>query len=58
MGRKAKLKQIRHSAQPSPQPKINFDPNEFVERLEKQGYQLDRIERCPEVTNHRVEPQM
>ncbi len=58
MGRKAKLKQVRHSAQPSPQPETNSDPNEFVEQLEKQGYQLERVERCPEVPNQRVEPQM
>ncbi|MBD2744720.1 hypothetical protein [Coleofasciculus sp. FACHB-1120] len=58
MGRKAKLKQIRQSAQPSPQSETNSDPNEFVEQLEKQGYQLGRIERCPEVPNRRVKPQM
>ncbi|MBD1836618.1 hypothetical protein H6F78_00025 [Coleofasciculus sp. FACHB-64] len=58
MGRKAKLKKIRQLTQPSPQSETNSDPNEFVERLEKQGYQLERVERCPEVPNHRVEPQM
>ncbi len=58
MGRKAKLKKIRQLKQPLPQSETHSDPNEFVERLEKQGYQLGRIERCPEVPNQRVEPQM
>ncbi|MBE9127329.1 MULTISPECIES: hypothetical protein [unclassified Coleofasciculus] len=60
MGRKAKLKKIRRemaSQEPS-EPEVNSEPTNFVNQLEKQGYQLDQAERCPELPEQRKNPQL
>ena len=65
MGRKAKLKQIRRkvrskvSLSPPPFPEEDSDPTEFIEPLERQGYQLHKIEkRCPELPDRSTKPQV
>ncbi|HEY9873218.1 MAG TPA: hypothetical protein V6D12_07265 [Candidatus Obscuribacterales bacterium] len=55
MGRNAKLKKIRReaSSQPElsnqPQSQPDLDPTQFVQELERQGYQLKKVEHCPEI---------
>ena len=63
MGRKAKLKQARRegkkkSSSLSAKSKQNDNLNEFVQQIEKQGYQLQKIERSPEIPEHKIEPKL
>jgi len=64
MGRKAKLKKVRREAPPDdalvPQPEIEIDrdPTKFVQQLEKQGYNLQQVERSPELPSRQQKPQL
>ena len=61
MGRKANLKKIRRqkvSQVLALSDLVADDATEFVKRLEKQGYQLDRRQNCPELPNSKPKPQV
>ena len=61
MGRKAKLKKIRQEKKQSlseSQRIPKADSNQFIQELERQGYQLKRIERSPEIPEKRREPEV
>ena len=61
MGRKANLKKIRRqkaSQVLESSDLVADDPTEFVKRLEKQGYQLDHRQSCPELPNSKPKPQV
>ena len=58
MGKKAKLKKLRRELKATPNTKTNSSPTQFVEELDRLGYQLDRIKRSPEVPNKQIEPQL
>ena len=61
MGRKAKLKQTRQAKKkslPEPQMVEKADPNQFIQQLERQGYQLKQIKRSPEIPEKRREPEV
>ena len=55
MGRKAKLKKARRDASSDeaslsqPEMQADSNPTEFVRQLEKQGYNLQQVERSPEL---------
>ncbi len=61
MGRKAKLKKIRKETVENPTSSDLTqadDPTKFVQQLRKQGYNLQQIQRSPELPNQKVEPQI
>lgn len=63
MGRKAKIKQQKRLAsenQSSEQTKpiTEFDRTEFVQQLKVQGYNLEQIQRSPEIPENRPKPQL
>ncbi len=58
MGRKAKLKKLRREIKANPPTETSAKSTHFVDRLGKLGYQLDQIERSPEVPNQKIEPQL
>ena len=60
MGRKANLKKIRRQKAPRflVSDSVADEPTEFVKRLEKQGYQLNRRQNCPELPNFKPKPQV
>ncbi|HEY9813763.1 MAG TPA: hypothetical protein V6D31_09535 [Candidatus Sericytochromatia bacterium] len=61
MGRKAKLKKIRKETV-EPPTSLDLtqadDPTKFVQQLGKQGYNLQQIQRSPELPNQKVDPQV
>ena len=57
MGRKAKLKKQRHQNKLA-NSSSETQPQNFIKRIEKEGYRLDRIERSPEIPRDDVEPQV
>ncbi len=50
MGKKAKSKKQRQKKQPKKQ--------DFIQRVEKEGYRFEKIERSPEIPKENVEPQV
>jgi hypothetical protein len=58
MGRQARLKKIRHEVEANPEASPNVDPAQFVKQLKQQGYNLQQIERSPELPNDNPEPQL
>lgn len=56
MGRKAKLKKQRRQGKLANSSEAQ--PKNFIKRVEKEGYRLDRITRSPEVPRDDVEPQV
>ena len=50
MGKKAKLKKQRQKIHPKKQ--------DFIQRVEKEGYRFENIERSPEIPKENVEPQV
>ena len=53
MGKQSKLKQKRQDLKQNPSqplpPEVDQDPTHFVDKMEKQGYQLKQANRCPDV---------
>ena len=58
MGKKAKLKKLRRELKANPNTKTNSAPTQFVEELDRLGYQLEKIKRSPEVPNKHIEPRL
>ena len=58
MGRKSKIKQARKQKAQQPTSEVAQDSNSFVEQLGKQGYQLNNIQRSPELPNKKIDPQI
>lgn len=63
MGRKAKLKQQKRQANEKAlsektKPVADFDRTEFVQELKMQGYNLEQIQRSPEIPENRPKPQL
>ena len=58
MGRKAKLKKIRK--QENYQKKTTSQPQKdnFINEIERQGYQFDRIQESPEIPEEKKDPQV
>ncbi len=56
MGRKAKLKKQRRQGKLANSSEAQ--PKNFIKRVEKEGYRLNRITRSPEVPRDDVEPQV
>ena len=61
MHKKQNLKKIRKEAVEHPT-LSDFtqadDPTKFVQQLRKQGYNLQQIQRSPELPNQKVDPQV
>lgn len=57
MGRQAKLKKIRKEAGVSDRSN-NCDPNNFIDDLERRGYQLKQIQRSPDLPDNKIEPKI
>ena len=63
MGRKAKLKKQRREQQLDPNylpPQTVSQPKkqDFIRRVEKEGYHFEQIERSPEIPQENIEPQI
>ena len=58
MGKKAKLKKLRRELKVNPPTEKSPPPTRFVEQLNKLGYQLEQIERSPDVPAENIEPQL
>lgn len=58
MGKKAKLKKLRRELKANPETKKTASPTQFVEELNQLGYQLEQIERSPELPNKHIEPSL
>jgi hypothetical protein len=68
MGKKAKLKKMRQQGKAVTQPTKEYQQTEFVEQLEKMGYQLqidpklqpqtNRGNISPEIPQPKIEPQL
>lgn len=63
MGRKAKLKKQRRAKQIdpnylAPQPGLQPKKQDFIRRVEKEGYRFEQIERSPEIPKENIEPQI
>ena len=58
MGKRAKLKKLRRERKENPPTEKNTSPTHFVKQLNKLGYQLDEIERSPDVPTEKIEPQL
>ncbi|MDT9177805.1 MAG: hypothetical protein P5702_09635 [Limnospira sp. PMC 1291.21] len=64
MGRKAKLKHLRKQQQTNPTAdtqnsgEVEADPTHFVDELKHQGYDLKVSDRCPEIPEKIVNPQI
>ena len=58
MGRKAKLKKLRRELTTNPATEKPSSSTQFVEHLNKLGYQLKDIKRSPEVPKQNIEPQL
>ncbi|HEY9850082.1 MAG TPA: hypothetical protein V6D28_11525 [Leptolyngbyaceae cyanobacterium] len=63
MGRKAKIKQQKRLASENrsseqTKPIAEFDRTEFVQQLKVQGYNLEQIQRSPEIPENRPKPQL
>lgn len=58
MGKKAKIKKIRKESAKISETNNQYESTQFVEQLTKLGYQLEQIERSPEVPTEKTEPQL
>ncbi len=58
MGKKAKIKKIRKKSSKISATNNKYEPTQFVKQLTKLGYQLEQIERSPEVPTEKTEPQL
>ena len=58
MGKKAKLKKLRRELKANPSTEKPSSSTQFVEQLNKLGYQLERTTRSPEVPTKNIEPQL
>ena len=58
MGRKAKLKKLRRKLTVATSTKQSLSSTQFVDQLSKLGYQLEQIERSPEVPVEKIKPQL
>ncbi len=58
MGKKAKLKKLRRELKANPKTEKPPSPTRFVEQLNQLGYQLEQIERSPDVPTENIEPQL
>lgn len=63
MGRKAKLKKQRRAKQTDPnylppQPKSQPKKQDFIRRVEKEGYRFEQIERSPDIPRENIEPEI
>ena len=58
MGKKAKLKKMRRELKMNPQQQESLPSTQFVKHLNKLGYQLEQIERSPDVPTEKIEPQL
>lgn len=57
MGKQAKLKHKKKAAVTSSQPQKS-DPNQFIQDIEKCGYQLKQIQHSPVIPETKIEPQV
>ena len=55
MGKKAKLKQTRREQKPLEQ---EIKPTHFVKDLQRQGYELEQVNRSPEIPQEKIYPQI
>ena len=58
MGKKAKLKKQRRLASKNQQKASPSKKQDFIQRVEKEGYRFEKIERSPEIPKENVEPQV
>ena len=58
MGKKAKLKKLRRELKTNPATEKPFQSTQFVEQFTKLGYQLEQIERSPDVPSKKIEPKL
>lgn len=68
MGRKAKIKKIRHNIKDNQKHEQSYDSTQFVQQFERLGYQLhldpksqpktNRGNISPELPEDRIEPQL
>ncbi|MBE9166888.1 hypothetical protein IQ238_04840 [Pleurocapsales cyanobacterium LEGE 06147] len=58
MGKKAKIKKRRKESSKTSESNNKYESTQFVKQLTKLGYQLEQIERSPEVPAERTEPQL
>jgi hypothetical protein len=58
MGKKARIKKIRKESSKISPTNNQYESTQFVEQLTKLGYQLEQIERSPEVPIDKTEPQL
>ena len=58
MGRKAKLKKLRREFTAATSTQQSLSSTQFVDQLSKLGYQLEQIERSPEVPVEKIKPQL
>ncbi len=58
MGRKAKLKKQRRLDPSTQQKGSRKKKSDFIQRVEKEGYRFENIERSPEIPKENIEPQI
>ena len=58
MGKKAKLKKLRRELKANPVTETSSASTQFVEQLNKLGYQLEQTERSPDVPAKHIEPKL
>ena len=56
MGKKAKIRKQKH-LDPKTGSKKN-DPNQFIQQIERQGYNFKKIEHAPDLPDDKIEPQV
>lgn len=58
MGKQARLKKIRQDSSGQPQPPSPTEPTQFVKQIQRQGYNLQQVQRSPELPDNNPEPQV
>ncbi len=58
MGRKAKLKKIRKQEGYLKKTDLKKDKNNFINEIERQGYQFNKSLEGPEVPTKKIDPQV
>jgi hypothetical protein len=56
MGKKAKIRKQKHL-----NPETEFkqtDPNQFIQQIERQGYNFKKITQAPDLPENKIEPQI
>jgi hypothetical protein len=58
MGKKSRLKKIRKESSSTDNQSKQLDSTQFVEQLEKLGYQFKQLQRSPELPQQNIEPKL